>query len=105
MMAEKMQAMLKKTDEPVWYQDTEDSPSEIGVDAKVWRTDYKGFSIKVYPCKLINKNREGWEYELWNEKRNIDWDSWTETSVGGDHASDAETAKKWAIRTVDEWKD
>jgi len=96
---------ITKSKTPKWWKDEEFAYSEVGEDASVWRTSYKGFQIKIYPVCLIKKGLKGWEYTLFHEKKTKgdDWDSGYETSTGGDHASDAETAKRWAINTVNEW--
>ena len=93
-----------------WTEDTEDAYTEDGKDSKVYRTFYKDIHVKVYPLTLWHKRALGWEYELYSEQRNVDWDSLHETANTGilvdqigDHARDAEQAKEWAKRTVDEW--
>jgi hypothetical protein len=97
---------ITKSKTPKWWEDKDFSYSDVGEDANVWRTSYKGFQITVYPVKLYNKNSKGWEYKLFNPKKieHEEWDSLFETSEGGDHASDSETAKRWAINTVNEWE-
>lgn len=94
-----------------WNKDIEDS-LDSEREIKIFRTHYKGFDITVYPLTKVLENGKGYEYELYNEERNINWDSLFETSntiisidSHNDHAEDAEQAKKWAIRTVDEWDD
>lgn len=88
-----------------WHTDTEDGWTEQGVESIVHRGFYKGFQITVYPTKLLNKNEKGWEYRLSHKKKTgeDDWDSWGETSTGGDHANTPEEAKRWALNTIDEW--
>lgn len=86
-----------------WHEDTEDSWDEER-EVKVYRTFYKGVHIMVYPCSIADEGLEGWEYSLYSEERNIDWDSWQETYTGR-HGDSAEQVEQWAIRTVDEWKE
>ena len=95
----------KTLKQPEWYQDTESSWSDVGEDARVWRTGYKGFMITVYPVKLIREGMEGWEYILNHPKKTKgdDWDSGIE-SYEGRHAPNPETAKRWAVNTVNEWE-
>lgn len=93
-----------------WHEDTEEAYVENGIDSKVYRTYYEDMHIKVYPLTLWYKRALGWEYELYSEKRGIDWGSLHETANSGilidnigDHANNPKQAMKWAIRTVDEW--
>ena len=86
-----------------FYEDTQDSWVDEE-EVKVWKGFYKGFHITVYPCNMIIKDEEGWEYELYNPERQIEWDSWIET-YSGRHGNSAEQVKAWAIRTIDEWDD
>jgi len=94
----------RKINRVEFCQDTQDAYTNIGKDGTVWRGNHKGFDITIYPIALINRRQKGWEYALYNEDKGVDWDSLYETSVGGDHAKDAEQAMKWAKNTVEEWE-
>lgn len=94
----------KRVEKVQFCPDTEGAYTEMGKDGKVWRGGHKGFDITVYPVSLINKKVKGWEYTLYNEKKDVDWDSLAETSVGGDHAKTAKQAMEWAKNTVEEWE-
>jgi len=93
-----------------WCEETEEAYVESGIDSKVYRAYYKEIHVKAYPLTLWHKRALGWEYELYSEKRGIDWDSLHETANTGilidnvgDHAHTVKQAMQWAIRTVDEW--
>jgi hypothetical protein len=91
-----------KTPKLNWYLDTEEGWTEDGVDdAKVARTQYKGYDIDVYPTALLNKNTKGYEYRITNAEKGVDYDSWTESSNGNDHAVNLDEGKKWARNTLE----
>ena len=94
-----------------FYEDSEDA---IGGEREitVYRAFYKGFHITVYPLTRYFPEAKGWEYELYNSEKDVDWDSLVETSntiiskdSHNDHARDAKQSQEWAKRTVDEWED
>jgi len=96
--------------QPKFYDDIEFAYVETGVDSKVYRAHHKDIHITVYPLTLWCISAKGWGYELYSEKRNIDWNSLFETANTGvltddfgDHARTSDQAMKWAIRTVNEW--
>jgi len=51
-----------------WYADIEYAYTDIGINAKVYRagveSQNKYYEITVYPLKLINKDADGWDYEI-----------------------------------------
>jgi len=100
----KKNLQCRKINRVEFCKDTEDAYTDIGKDGEIWRGYDRGFEITVYPVSLYNRRMEGWEYALYNEKKEVDWNSLFETSVDGDHAKDAEQAMRWANTTVKEWE-
>jgi hypothetical protein len=83
-----------------WGEDTDYAFSDAGVDkAKTYNTYYKGYYLKVFPMKLVNKDLEGWEYEIINDDRGIEYSSGAETV--GPPAKTPQIAKRWAISTLE----
>ncbi len=87
-----------------WYEDTDMGMSDEGVEeAPVYRTHYKGYDLEVYPVSLIDKEADGWEYKIINEEKDVDFDSFSETSNGYDHADTPEEAMEWAESTLEDY--
>jgi len=59
-----------------------------------------GWNIEIYPIE-----DKGWEYRLFREKDQKEYDSLSESSVGNDHAKTPEKAMAWAENTIMEWDD
>ncbi len=93
-----------------WYEDTEKARSIFGEDRTVYRTEYKGYELEVYPVELIDKKLHGWEYIIRNDS--VDYDSINETNksvyydslretIGFPHAENYKVAMEWARNTLD----
>jgi len=96
---------------PKWIKVKSES-SDGQREIEQFETEYKGFNIIVYPLTKVLENAKGFEYELYNAKRGINYESLHESSNSrittdshNDHARDSKQAKEWAITTVDEWDD
>jgi len=103
--------MSLRVEVPEFYEDTEDSVDGER-EIKVYRCFIKGFHVTVYPLTRFMEDAKGWEYEVCNPEKEVDWDSLYETSntiisvdSHNDHARDSDQAIEWAIRTVNEWEE
>jgi hypothetical protein len=84
-----------------WHEDTDYAYTETGEDeAKTYHAFYDGYYIKVYPVSLVQSGEKGWEYEIINDEKGIQYNSLIESSNRNDHAKTSEEAKKWAIDTL-----
>lgn len=82
-----------------WAEDTGYAFSDAGADeARTYNTYYKGYYLQVFPMKLVNRDLEGWEYEIINDDRGIEYMSAAETI--GPPAKTPQIAKDWAISTL-----
>ena len=99
-----MGSMNSKIKEAGFSLDTEIS-SITGRKYQTWRGYYKGFDIEVYPVgNRYGDVVTGFEYELVNRDTGEEYNSYSESYIGGNHPS-SKTAKEWAITTIDEWED
>lgn len=82
-----------------WAEDTGSAFSDAGEDkAKVYTTEYKGYYLEVFPMKLVNKNLKGWEYQIINDDKGIEYISGVESD--GPPAETPKEAMKWAASTL-----
>ena len=83
-----------------WYEDIDGGWTKEGLkEATVYRAYYKGYSLDVYPAALIDKKEKGWEYNIRNDEKDIDFDSYFESS-NGNHADTPKEAMEMAEDTL-----
>ncbi len=83
-----------------WHEDIEYAYTDEGKDkAVIYYTCYNGYYLKIFPVSLIDLNENGWEYEIINDKKEIQYNS-LQNSNGNDHAITLGQVKKWAINRL-----
>ncbi len=76
--------------------------SDAGVDrAPIYLATVNGYYIKLYPKKLIDRDLDGWAYEIINEPKNVDYDS-AVADPSGRHPKTLEEAKKSALSKLEQ---
>jgi hypothetical protein len=98
-MRGKEQSLDDITNNLEWIEDTGFAFSDAGEDkAKVYTTGYEGYYLEVFPMKLVNKNLKGWEYQIINEDKGIEYISGVESD--GPSAKTPKEAMEWAASTL-----
>ena len=94
------QTLKGKLERLSWVKDKGFAFSDAGDDeATVYNTYYKGYYVEVFPLKLVRKGLKGWEYQIINNEKGIEYFSPAES--GGNHpARTSKEARKYAISTL-----
>ena len=83
-----------------WHENIDYAYTDEGKDKSViYYTCYNGYYLKIFSVSLIDLNENGWEYEIINDKKEIQYNS-LQNSNGNDHATTLKQVKKWAINTL-----
>ncbi|MGC8585794.1 MAG: hypothetical protein ACP5L4_06775, partial [Thermoplasmata archaeon] len=64
-----------------WDEDIEFAFTDAGEDeGTVYKTYYNGYFLEVYPVSLFYAGEDGWEYQIINEEKGIEYNSLEESS-------------------------
>ncbi len=87
-----------------WHKAIGFAYSDAGVDqATVYEAYVGDYYVKVFPKQLIDRESDGWEYEIINEFKNIDYNSAFERTNPWDYPETLDEAKKSALNTLEDF--